>query len=98
MTTPFATHEVFNQSPPLQDVNLFTSDRALIEAVNREGGVSAVRRLTAFGAAWCVGTFIPFVIQASAFDRISYLYYMLLVMPGIYMATAWLFCAGRNWS
>src|SRR4051794_37541950 len=50
MTTPFATHEVFNQSPPLQDVNLFTSDRALIEAVNREGGVPAVRRLTAFGA------------------------------------------------
>ena len=52
-------------------------------------------RVAAFGAAWCVGTFIPFVIQASAFDRISYLYYMLLVMPGIYMATAWLFSPSR---
>ncbi len=52
-------------------------------------------RVAAFGAAWCVGTFIPFVIQASAFDRISYIYYMLLVMPGIYMATAWLFSPSR---
>jgi putative acyl-CoA dehydrogenase len=49
MTSPFATHEVFNQSPPFEDVNLFTTDRALMEAVNREGGGSAVRRLTAFG-------------------------------------------------
>ena len=29
MTTPFATHDVFNQSPPFQDINLFTSDKAL---------------------------------------------------------------------
>jgi dolichyl-phosphate-mannose--protein O-mannosyl transferase len=52
-------------------------------------------RVAAFGAAWCVGTFIPFVIQATVFDRISYLYYMLLVMPGIYMVTAWLFSPSR---
>jgi len=48
-SSPFATHEVFNQSPPFEDVNLFTSDRALVEAVNREGGGHAVKRLTAFG-------------------------------------------------
>jgi putative acyl-CoA dehydrogenase len=45
----FATHEVLNQSPPFEDVNLFTTDRALMEAVNREGGGAAVQRLTAFG-------------------------------------------------
>ncbi len=50
MTSPFATHEVFNQSPPLEDVNLFTSDRALAEAVHREGAAHADGRLTAFGA------------------------------------------------
>jgi putative acyl-CoA dehydrogenase len=44
-----ATHEVLNQSPPFEDVNLYTSDRALMEAVNREGGGAATRRLTAFG-------------------------------------------------
>lgn len=52
-------------------------------------------RVAALGAAWCLGTFIPFVIQAEAFDRISYLYYMLLVMPGIYLITARLFSPSR---
>ena len=51
MTSPFATHEVFNQSPQFHDINLFTSDRALVEAVNREGASHAVKRLTAFGSA-----------------------------------------------
>ena len=51
--------------------------------------------LAALGAAWCVGTFVPFVIQAQFFDRISYLYYMLLVMPGVYLITARLFSPSR---
>src|SRR5262245_17630558 len=51
MTTPFATHEVFNQSPPLQDINLFTSDAALMDAVKRGGATHALARLSAFGAA-----------------------------------------------
>ena len=46
----FATHEVFNQPPPLQDVNLFTGDKALVETVEREGGSQARASLTAFGA------------------------------------------------
>jgi putative acyl-CoA dehydrogenase len=32
------THEVLNQPPPLVDYNLFEGDRALVEAVRREGG------------------------------------------------------------
>jgi len=32
-----ATHTVFNQPPPFEDVNLFTSDRVLTEALRREG-------------------------------------------------------------
>jgi putative acyl-CoA dehydrogenase len=51
MTNPFATHDVFNQSPPFQDINLFASDEALMEAVDREGAAHAVERLNAFGAA-----------------------------------------------
>jgi putative acyl-CoA dehydrogenase len=50
MHEPLATHEVFNQSPPYVDVNLFTSDRALMDAVEREGGGHAAERLAAFGA------------------------------------------------
>ena len=34
----FSTHEVFNQPPPFEDVNLYGSDAALKEAVAREGG------------------------------------------------------------
>jgi putative acyl-CoA dehydrogenase len=51
MSSPFATHEVLNQSPPFEDINLFKTDRALQEAVNREGGGFAAERLAAFGAA-----------------------------------------------
>ena len=46
------------------------------------------RPLAALGAAWCVGTFLPLAFEAQVLDRISYLYYMLIVMPGIYIVVA----------
>jgi putative acyl-CoA dehydrogenase len=49
MLEPFQTHEVFNQSPPFQDINLFSSDTALQEAVTREGAGHAVPELNQFG-------------------------------------------------
>jgi len=45
----FATHEVFNQPPPLVDYDLFTGDRALEEAVRREGAEWAAGDLAQFG-------------------------------------------------
>ncbi|HEX5957677.1 MAG TPA: hypothetical protein VFY92_03350, partial [Hyphomicrobiaceae bacterium] len=50
MSRPFVTHEVLNQSPAFEGVNLFSSDRALMEAVSREGGGFAARSLTELGA------------------------------------------------
>lgn len=44
------THEVLNQPPPLEDVNLFSGDRALSDAVNRAGGGAHSARLAALGA------------------------------------------------
>src|SRR5690348_10890699 len=44
-----ASHEVLNQPPPLVDTNLFRSDRALVEAVRREGAPWAETALTEFG-------------------------------------------------
>jgi putative acyl-CoA dehydrogenase len=35
MAGRFSTHDVFNQPPPFEDVNLYTSDAAPIEAVER---------------------------------------------------------------
>ncbi|UUZ54632.1 hypothetical protein LP419_00500 [Massilia sp. H-1] len=37
----FDTHDVFNQASPFENVNLFTSDTALREALAREGGAHA---------------------------------------------------------
>lgn len=44
------THEVTNQSAPLQDYNLFDSDGPLVDALRREGGAAYEARARAFGA------------------------------------------------
>ena len=43
------THEVVNQSPPLEPYNLFTTDPVLGQAVSREGAGSDEDLLTSFG-------------------------------------------------
>ena len=40
------------------------------------------------GLAWFIGTFTPFELLSLLFSRTSYLYYMVVVMPGIYLAVA----------
>src|SRR5215468_6645290 len=48
----FRTHEVFNQSPPFCDVDLFSVDRPLVEAVKANGGAAAEKELSDFGRHW----------------------------------------------
>ena len=75
----FETHEVLNQPTPLTGYDLFGSDRALAEAIAREGAAWADVRLSAFGRT--VGS--PEVIEAGvqanrnppilhAFDRFGH--------------------------
>ena len=53
MTQPaFKTHEVFNQSPPFEDVDLFALDRPLAEAVAANGGKASAEELSEFGQHW----------------------------------------------
>jgi putative acyl-CoA dehydrogenase len=47
-----ATHEVFNQSPPFEDVDLFNLDRPLVEAVAMNDGGAAYPELSEFGQHW----------------------------------------------
>jgi putative acyl-CoA dehydrogenase len=47
--TPSATHEVTNQSVPLENYNVYSSDRVLVEAVRREGASPWEDRITALG-------------------------------------------------
>ena len=37
------------------------------------------------GLAWFLGTFLPFVLLSLIWQRTSYLYYMVIVMPGLYL-------------
>ncbi|MCC6072452.1 isovaleryl-CoA dehydrogenase [Massilia sp. GCM10020059] len=46
----FDTHEVFNQAPPFENVNLFACDPALMEALAREGAGWAADGLRELGA------------------------------------------------
>jgi dolichyl-phosphate-mannose-protein mannosyltransferase len=47
--------------------------------------------------AWVAGTFLPFVFFSLVLQRTSYLYYMLVVMPGLYLAVAWLLPRVWRW-
>jgi putative acyl-CoA dehydrogenase len=48
----FDTHEVFNQSPPYENVDLFSSDMPLTEAVKANGAAAEISSLIAFGTEW----------------------------------------------
>jgi putative acyl-CoA dehydrogenase len=49
VTASFVTHEVFNQSTPFEDVNLFTSDPVVRDAI-ASGAQGHAANLTSFGA------------------------------------------------
>ena len=49
------------------------------------------------GLAWVLGTFFPFVLLSLVFNRTSYLYYMVIVMPGIYLAVAYAVWRARRY-
>ncbi|TAK49213.1 MAG: DNA alkylation response protein [Xanthobacteraceae bacterium] len=49
---PLSTHEVFNQPPPFEDVDLFALDAPLGETVKANGAGAAAAELAAFGRSW----------------------------------------------
>jgi hypothetical protein len=51
----------------------------------------------AVALAWFLGTFAPFVVLSVAFQRTSYLYYMVVVMPGIYLAASYVAWRARRY-
>jgi dolichyl-phosphate-mannose-protein mannosyltransferase len=60
---------------------------------------SAARRVRnaadALAISWFVGLFVPFVFQSAFEQRTTYLYYMVVVMPAVYLAAARLFSGDR---
>jgi putative acyl-CoA dehydrogenase len=64
-----ATHEVLNQPPPLRGYNSFDCDRALGEALVREGGGWAVDRAHQLGAI-AGGEALDWGVQANAYPPV----------------------------
>ncbi len=60
-----------------------------------DGPAAAPPSLAALGLAWFIGTWAPFELLSIADSRTSYLYYMVIVMPGIYAAIAHLLARWR---
>jgi putative acyl-CoA dehydrogenase len=52
MPSPHDTHEVFNQTPPLSDVNLIAGNQPLLDALKANGTDMEAEGLVGFGAAW----------------------------------------------
>jgi putative acyl-CoA dehydrogenase len=48
-SAPYRTHEVFNQAPPLDGLDVFSSNRPLVEAVDREGAGWVLERAAELG-------------------------------------------------
>jgi putative acyl-CoA dehydrogenase len=48
----FDTHQLFNQSPPYEDVDLFATDAALQNAVKANGAADEAPAFSAFGRKW----------------------------------------------
>lgn len=67
---------------------MFIAIPALVIAVR---GAWQGDRLDAFAVAWFLATFLPYVFLNTVEHRITYLYYVLSVMPAIYLAGARLF-------
>ena len=38
---------------------------------------------------WFIGTWVPFAVLSLVDERTSYIYYMVIVMPGIYVAATY---------
>lgn len=53
-------------------------------------------QLPVLALAWFLGTFIPFELLSLIWSRTSYLYYMVVVLPGMYVGAAWLLSASRR--
>ena len=60
------THDVANQPPSFEDINLFTSDVALQSAVAAAGGAAHADRLAAFGARAGAAETAEWALQANA--------------------------------
>jgi 4-amino-4-deoxy-L-arabinose transferase-like glycosyltransferase len=89
-----AVHFLGLISPPI----LFVAVPALVVAsfVAVRRPLARDRGLAVLSVAWLIGTFVPFLLLSLVWNRTSYIYYMVVVMPGLYAAAAWMAARARR--
>ena len=90
-----AVHFLGLISPPI--LLLALPALALAAASELRGRIGPERELMSLALAWFAGTFVPFVLLSVLWSRTSYLYYMVIVMPGLYVAAAWALTTINRW-
>jgi hypothetical protein len=83
-------------SPPILAaalLGLVLAGRELWRARVSHGAVQgpSAMGLPMLALAWTVGTLVPFELLSVLYGRASYLYYMVIVMPGLYVAAVYVF-------
>lgn len=69
-------------------VRLVRNRQASASRADEQDGYDVQVALVAI--AWFIGTWLPFELQSALLHRTSYFYYMVTVMPGIYLAVSYL--------
>jgi predicted membrane-bound dolichyl-phosphate-mannose-protein mannosyltransferase len=83
-----AVHFLGLISPPILLLGIPALGAAAVVATRRRALPDS--ELAGLAVAWFVGAFLPFELLSLFWSRTSYIYYMVVVMPGIYVAAAWL--------
>jgi hypothetical protein len=68
-------------SPPILALAIPALIVCAVRAVRPPGEVG----IAVLALAWTIGTWVPFELQNLVYHRISWLYYMVIVMPGVYV-------------
>jgi dolichyl-phosphate-mannose-protein mannosyltransferase len=86
-------------SPPIMVLGIPALGLAAVRFLRRRapgsGPSRADQQLAIIAVAWFLGTWVPYALQALLDQRTSYLYYMVVVMPGIYIAA--IYAASLGW-
>jgi 4-amino-4-deoxy-L-arabinose transferase-like glycosyltransferase len=86
-----AVHFLGVVSPPILVLALpaiWVAGRRLLQRRPGAASAGAASGVDLLGLAWCLGTFLPFELASALLGRTSYLYYMAIVMPGVYVLVA----------
>lgn len=86
-----ATHDTIRFEGVMNPFIIFLAIPALCAAL--AAAWKTGERVAALGACWCLGTYLPYLFGSAVSGRISYLYYMVTVMPGVYLVVTRLFAS-----